>query len=86
MASTSPVSSLPGVRMLNYLSVAYNHYAIAHAYNAANIQAQGSVHAQGSAVNVRIEAKTLLSRRRQSDYSKYIISGHMCCSGPMLGS
>ena len=48
-----PVRSLP-------CACVYNHYAIAHAYNAANTHAQGS--------DRRVEAKKLLSRRRQSEY------------------
>ena len=41
--------------------LAYNHYAIAHAFNAANTHAK--------VVTRRVEAKNLLSRRRQSEYS-----------------
>ena len=41
--------------------LAYNHYAIAHAYNAANAHAQGSDRARWS--------QKILSRRRQSEYS-----------------
>ena len=42
--------------MLHFLRVrlTYEHYAIAHTYNAANPNAQGS--------DLHIEAKTLLSR------------------------
>ena len=40
--------------------LAYNHYAIAHAYNAANAQDSDWAY---------FEAKKLLSRRRQSEYS-----------------
>ena len=41
--------------------LAYNHYAIAHTCNAANAHAQGS--------DPVVEAKQLLSRWRQSEYS-----------------
>ena len=43
--------------------LAYNHYAIAHAYNAANAHSQDSDRARWS--------QKLLSRRRQSEY-KYL--------------
>ena len=43
--------------------LAYNHYAIPHAYSATNAHAQDS--------DRRVETKKLLSRRRQSEYSSF---------------
>ena len=48
--------------------LAYNHYAITHAYNAANTHAQGSDPACWS-------QKVTLSRRRQSEYSVQLCIG-----------
>ena len=58
--------------------LAYNHYAIAHAYNA-------ETHTR-KAVTGSVEAKKLLTRRRQSEYRLIWMSGQQGGSGELTAT